>query len=491
MIAALASAVVLAAPQFEARAVWVDATANLAWTIDPVKVAEFVGNAKRVGFNEIIVDVKPINGKVLFEGSPAERFTTFRDVRLPVGYDTLEVFSRECRRQGIRICAALNVFSEGHSYFPGVGLAFDRPDWHTKVAVARYYLRLDDGTEVPLLTDPRAPARQGWAQLADEGTPIPGTELKVKGIGDRAILSWRWSTQIVPQLEAYPEMVAVFVDPLAPGVRSRMLDYVRRVAKYDIDGIVFDRLRYSALDSGMGPEMRAAFERKYGGVAAWPESVFYASPTIGPLRRGPRFAQWMQFRAEVIQEFLAEALQVAKTENPDLTLGSYVGAGWETYFDVGVNYATDEPRAHYSWAAEEYGLAGYAGFLDYLMTGCFYRIAAEIDPGVSPGRERFTVEGGAKLTATLAERSTYVLPSLYGLDWEGNEQGLRNAIAACRKYGSGLMFFDAIYILRNNWWSVFEEEFRGAPTQAPYALPSLRKAKPIRGETFPSFRRSL
>lgn len=463
------------APLFEGRAVWVDATANLAWTIDPVKVAEFVSNAKRVGFNEIIVDVKPINGKLLFSASPEERFTTFRETRLPDNYDLLEVFSKEARQQGMRICAAINVFSEGHSYFPGVGLAFDKPEWHTKVAVARYHLVLEDYTTIPLQIHKDAKSKEGWARVVESGTAVPDTQIQVEVITDKKIIGLRASTDIVPQLEAYPAMVAVFVDPLAAGVQERMLGIIRRVSRYDIDGIVFDRLRYSAIDSGMGPEMRAAFETKYGEAGNWPDSIFYASPTPGPLRRGPRFAQWMQFRAEVMQEFLRDARKAALQINPRLTVGSYVGAGWETYYEVGVDYATDDPIAPYSWAGEEYGLSGYAGYTDYLMTGCFYKVAKEIDPGVPEGRERFTVEGGAKLTAELAGDSTHVLPSLYGLDWEGNVQGLRDAIAATRKYGSGMMFFDAIYIIRNSWWSVFEEEFLGAPKQPPYIFSGLRR----------------
>ena len=479
MIIAATIAICLAAPvqapKFEGRAVWVDATANMAWTIDPAKVKEFVANVKRVGFNEIIVDVKPINGKILFAGSAEERFKNFREVKFPEGYDLLGLFSREARSQGVRICAALNVFSEGHSYFPGEGLAFEKPDWHTKVAVPRYHLLLDDYSTIPLITQADAKPKEGWAQVSTSGVPVPGTELFVAANTDKKIIGLRAETALVPQLEAYPTMVAVFVDPLAPGVQDRMIDIIKRVAKYDIDGIVFDRLRYSAIDSGMGNEMRSAFEKKHGAVGSWPESIFYASPTPGPLKRGPRFSEWMQFRAEVMQEFLRNARTAALSVNPKLTLGSYVGAGWETYYEVGVDYATDDPVAPYSWAGEEYGLAGYAGYTDYLMTGCFYKVAKEIDPGVPDGRERFTVEGGAKLTAELAGDSTFVLPSLYGLDWEKNEQGLRDAIAACRKYGSGMMFFDAIYIIRNNWWDLFEQEFKGAPKQPPYIFTGLRR----------------
>jgi hypothetical protein len=474
-IAICSFALATAAPKFEGRTIWVDATANLSWTTDPAKVKEFVTNAKRVGFNEIIVDVKPINGKVLFKAPERERFQEFRDIRLPRDYDVLEIFSRECRAQGIRVCADLNVFSEGHSYFPGVGLAFEKPNWQTKVAVGRYFVILDDGQEIPLSPNPSAEKREGWARVSNEGIPIPGTDLRVELPRQGTPVELRSTTELVPQIEAYPAMVAVFVDPLEPGVRERMLSYIEQVATYDIDGIVFDRLRYSAIDSGMGPAMRSAFENRYGAVASWPDSIFVAPKLPGPLQRGPRFAEWMQFRTEVIQEFLRDARATVHRVNPKLTVGSYVGAGWETYYEVGVNYATDHPTAPYSWTLTEYGLSGYAGYCDYLMTGCFYKVAKEVDPGVAEGRERFTVEGAAKLTSALAGESTYVLPSLYGLDWEKNDQGLRDAIAACRRNGSGIMFFDAIYVIRNNWWQLFAEEFSGGPPLPPYIFPGLRK----------------
>ncbi|MER3461883.1 MAG: hypothetical protein C4342_02370, partial [Armatimonadota bacterium] len=227
-----------------------------------------------------------------------------------------------------------------------------------------------------------------------------------------------------------------------------------------IDGIVFDRMRYADLASGMGPAMRAEFERLYGQVARWPESVLTANPVPGraPII-GPRFAEYMQFRSEIINRFLAKAVATAKRANPRLTVGSYVGGGWETYYEVGVNYATDEPTAPYSWALPEYGLAGYAGYLDYLMTGCFYPVAREVDATIQGRRERFTVEACARLATRLSGESTLVYPSLYGLDWEDNQEGLRNAIRACLRQGAGIMVFDAVYVIRNDWWSVFREEF--------------------------------
>lgn len=474
MIAAIAAAAI-ATQAFEARILWVDATANLNWTLEPAKVKEFCENAKSSGFNELIVDVKPINGKILFAGEAGERFQSIRNISVPQNYDLLQEFITAGHRSGLRITAGFNVFSEGHSYFPGVGLAYQRREWQSRVAVPKYHLVLKDGKRIPLFLDAKRQLNPGEAKLGAEGVPIPGTNLFAEIALENAapILRLDGQTQLAPLTEGYPEMVAVFVDPLAEGVRERIFSLVRRLAKYDVDGIAFDRMRFGGFYAGMGYAMREEFERRYGTVSFWPEDVFRANPIPGqPLLRGPRFPEWMQFRAEVIQEFLRDIRKVIAEVNPKLPVGSYVGAGWETYYEVGVNYAQDVPANPYPWAYDEYGLAGYAGYLDYLMTGVFYRVAMSVDPGVAPGRERFTVEGGSELMVKLAGESTLVYPALYGLDWEGNEEGLRSALRAARANGAGLMFFDASYIVKNNWWPIFKEEFAGAPETPAHALPS-------------------
>ncbi|HET6645203.1 MAG TPA: alpha amylase family protein [Fimbriimonadales bacterium] len=479
MIGLLAAAAI-AAPAFEARILWVDATANLSWTIDPVKVHNFCLKAKAAGFNELVVDVKPINGKQLFAATPDEKFSSFRDIVMPPDYDLLAVFAKEAHGAGLRISADINALSEGHTYFPGVGKAYENPDWETKVAVPEYFAVLSDGRRIPIILDPTTKLGPGQIKIADgDGTALPDSTAKVVLADDLAgsqIDRVESKMEIVGQTAAFPKMVAVFVDPLSAGVHDRLTDIVRRAAAYNIDGIVFDRLRYSALTSGMGDSMRAEFERRYGPVGAWPESIFYSAkePRSDPLH-GPRFAEWMQFRSEIIAEYLRDLRNVIKTVNPKLTVGSYVGAGWETYYEVGVNFATDEAEPPYPWALDEYGLAGYAGYLDFLMPGCFYKVAREVDPGVQPGRSRFTVEGGAKLTTGLAGDSTFVYPALYGLDWEGNPDGLRKAIETCRRIGRGIMIFDAVYVIKNDWWDLFAKEFANAPPQPPHAMPSLTR----------------
>lgn len=471
----------------QARILWVDMSANLPWTLDRQQVAEFCKKAADAGFNELIVDVKSINGKRLFGPLGDERLREFRGFEIPVDYDLLAVFAEEGHKRGLRVCAGLNVFSEGHSHFPGIGMAYERPETQTVVATPFYQLILKDGSSLTITTGSQPLPGVVVVSTSESALLVPEADLRVHALPEDArrlvevgVHEYRYSMRLLPQTEALPTQVAVFVDPLAPGVMERMLSLVEQVARYPIDGIVFDRMRYADLASGMGPAMKAEFERLYGQVARWPESILAANPVPGrPPIIGPRFAEYMQFRAEIINRFLSRAVAITKQVNPHLTVGSYVGGGWETYYQVGVNYATDKPEGPYPWALAEYGLAGYAGYLDYLMTGCFYPVAREVDATIQGRRERFTVEACARLMAQLSGEGTLVYPSLYGLDWENNEDGLRKAIRACLREGAGIMVFDAVYVIRDAWWQVFREEFGERPAVSPHALPSYpRRTRP-------------
>ncbi len=480
MIPAIA-ALALSSPVLQARILWVDMSANLDWTIHADEVDAFCKKAAEVGFNEIVLDVKSINGKRLFGPPGPDRLTQFRGIQIPEGYDHLRVFAEAAHRYGLRICADFNVFSEGHSYFPNEGLAYRNEALQTHVATPYHEILLRDGSTIQLVSE--GEPKDGVAVVAQDaegvlypeiGFRIQTTESDAKRIAEVGIARYLYGMRVLPQTQALPKAVAVFVDPLAPGVRERALELFRMAAGYPIDGIVFDRMRFADLAAGFGPAMREAFEQRYGRVSSWPDSVLSANPVPGrPPIIGPRFAEFQQFRAEVITEFLRDAREVIHAVNPKLTLGSYVGGGWETYYQVGVNYATDAPVPPYSWAYDEYGLAGYAGYLDYLMTGCFYPVAREVDATIQGRRERFTVEGCARLMVSLAGDATLVYPSLYGLDWEGKSaEELKDAIRTCLKYGDGLMFFDAVYVRRNDWWEVFRDAFEEAKAVAPHALPS-------------------
>lgn len=469
-------------PQLEARMLWVDAGANLHWMVNPENVRQFCQQAKDALFNEIIVDVKPINGRILFNAPGEVRLTEFRGTHVPQGYDVLACFVKETRAVGLRISAALNTFSEGHNHFPGVGLAYEKPEWQALYAVPEAFALCQNGDTFKIATQgeptPGTLAiNQGeYHTRTPDGVPLKAHPDDQPKLLNNPIVRIQCRVALQPQTQAAPQTIAVFVDPLHPGVQERMLRILRALTAYDLDGIILDRMRFPAHEAGMNTTMAEEFIKRYGPVSHFPQSIFQAEwSNAAPYLRlvpGKRYADWMRFRAEVITQFAQRARQTIKEANPKIAFGVYVGGGWETYYEVGVNYAEDQPHPPYRWADAEYGLAGYAGWMDFLLPGCFYPVAREVDVTIQGERGRFTVEGAAKLMVRLAGSATRIYPTLYGLDWENNPDGLRQALRSARNIGLGVAFFDASYVIKNNWWNLFKEEFGFPGAIPPHALPS-------------------
>ena len=152
----------------------------------------------------------------------------------------------------------------------------------------------------------------------------------------------------VPIAQAAHEKIACFVNALNPEPRRYELSVVREIlTHYKIDGLVLDRCRYSNIYNDFSDVSRAAFARWLGRpVRHWPEDVFAFSPQPGndPVH-GPLFKLWLEFRAQVIRNFVAEVAQTVRTTRPDVTLGTYVGAWYPTYYGVGVNWGSEENRS--------------------------------------------------------------------------------------------------------------------------------------------------
>ena len=189
-------------------------------------------------------------------------------------------------------------------------------------------------------------------------------------------------TGLTPIVQAPSEKVSCFVSPLHPDVRRHELDVVRElVTGYDIDGLVLDRCRYSNLYNDFSDRSRAAFEQAIQQpVARWPQDVFAFSPTPGgDIIKGPLYKPWLEFRARVIRDFVAEIARTARSLKPGIILGTYVGSWYPSYYQVGVNWGSDKTNLRYSWFTPDYPRTGYAEFFDWVSTGCYYPVATRTD----------------------------------------------------------------------------------------------------------------
>lgn len=71
---------------------------------------------------------------------------------------------------------------------------------------------------------------------------------------------------------------------------------------------------------------------------------------------------------------MALARKEVKAANPKVSFGTYTGAWYPSYYEVGVNFASKkyDPAKDFSWATPEYKNYGYAELIDLYATGNYY-----------------------------------------------------------------------------------------------------------------------
>lgn len=491
----------------EARQLWVDASANWSLLLSEASIRDICARASRAGFNEIILDVKPIVGRVLFPSQVATELREWKGIRKPDGLDILGTMVKAARAEGLRICASINVFSEGHAHFERAGDIWQHPDW-ASTAVVWEWTAERGGARVACgranTLRPGATAAvftpDGWSALQKLPEPEQWLAVSEKGVvtasgsGRPPRGEWKWllvgfsggalqplveqsgpigfraSALLEPVTEHASSYTALFVSPLHPEARARQIALAKEIAeRYEVDGLVMDRMRFEGWSNDFGPSMREVFVRRFGEPASWPEDVLAPPKAPGEVpEKGPRWSEYQQLRAEVIRDFLGEVRDVLPKT---ISLGAYVGAWYDRYEGVGVNWADDALPVQYGDAERAFRFSGYANMMDFLCVGAYYRPAEAED---LPDDPLLTVAGSTARAVEVAGDATFVYSTLYLLEYKDAEE-LRAAIRAARRNSLGVCVFDLVYVMQNDWWHVFEEEFALAPGP-PHANPSLLRS---------------
>src|SRR5947208_11277000 len=95
----------------EGRVLWIDATANLDRLSTRPGVAAVLERCRSARINTVVVEVKPLSGLVLYRSRIAPRLTEWHGKRYP-DFDLLQAMVEEGHRRGLKIHAAIDVFSE-------------------------------------------------------------------------------------------------------------------------------------------------------------------------------------------------------------------------------------------------------------------------------------------------------------------------------------------------------------------------------------------
>uniref|UniRef100_A0AB33J4P1 DUF4985 domain-containing protein n=1 Tax=Prevotella sp. GTC17259 TaxID=3236795 RepID=A0AB33J4P1_9BACT len=407
----------LSAAQAGKRAfMWIDGEANFKRFSHTDSIRYYVQKVHDLGFTDLVVDVRPITGEVLFDSKTAPRMRDWQGFQRP-DFDYLGTFIQAAHALGMRVEASLNVFCAGHNYFDRGQIYSGHPEWASVV-------------------------------YTPEGLK-PITEQKQK--------------------------YGAMVNPLNQEYRKHIIEVLRELTgKYpSLDGLVLDRVRYDGIEADFSRLSQETFQRfLHQEVQSWPQDIFTWQQ--GKVVRGKYFKQWVRWRSQVIRDFMAEMRRAVKDVNPHIEFGTYTGAWYPSYYEVGVNFASNRynPYPAYDWATEDYHTTGYMELLDLYITGNYYTditvadaqkntqgVRNETDSQLQTGTW-YSVEGACKhLQGILNSHPFYggmLVDQLYG-----QPERISEAVEMNLRHSDGLMVFDICHLIaRPQLWGEIEEGMR-------------------------------
>ena len=408
------------------RYVWIDAGGNFEdYANSQENIVRDLQKVKEAGFTDIVVDVRPTTGDVLFKSSVASSVKRL-DVWNENGYvwidrtatwDYLQTFIDEGHRLGLKVNASINTFVGGYLCPYGLGregMLFREADKKEWASVD--YLESGITNSMDLLND-----NENWG--------------------------------------------AKFLNPANDEVQEYLLQILADLAQYDVDGIILDRCRYDdmGLMSDFSDESRTKFERYIGSkVSNWPTDVMPAGNEYNiPSPLPHYFKLWLEFRAKTIHDFVVKARNKIKAINTNIRFGAYVGAWYSSYYSSGVNWASPKYNTavdYPQWATADYKNYGYADHTDFMFLGAY----AGVDNIY--GHTEWTMQGFCEQGRNLLKGDVKFAggPDIgNSTGWEkgGQSAMIPKAIDACIQASDGFFVFDICHIKMYNYWSAFKRGF--------------------------------
>ncbi|MGQ1890154.1 alpha amylase family protein [Thermophagus sp. OGC60D27] len=401
---------------------WFDCEANYERLSYPDSIKYYLKKVKDIGVTDVVVDVKSIMGETLYDSDIASFMGEWHGVKRNRDYDMINLFIKEGKKIGLGVHASMNVFSGGHNFYNRGIIYGEHSDW------------------------------QSINYWCDSIVPI--SEMK-----------WHYNGMLNPALPEVQDYQLSIIEEL-----------VRKYPK--LDGLILDRVRYDGITSDFSDFSRKAFEA-YAGIKVenFPADIlFWEKNDEGNYewKRGKLFNKWIEWRTSIIYHFFEKARTVTKSANPDILFGTYTGAWYPVYYELGVNWASKkyDPSIDYDWATENYKNYGYAELLDLYMTGLYFyevtieeveklnEVSAEKRGEAAMGKGKdywYSVEGSAQLANKVIKDVVPVTGSLYVEQYEKNSEQFSKAVQMAYQSTDGLMIFDIVHIINKDWWEVLEK----------------------------------
>ena len=399
------------------RFIWISANGNFPdFANNKDNILRDLTLAKNSGFTDIVVDVRPISGDVLFTTDNAEQ-VKWLGAWLPSGYtkiertatwDYLQAFIDAGHALGLKVHASMDIMTGGNLTSLGrSGMLF------------------------------RDAAKRDWAtQLLTESGIVNILDVDANS--------------------------AKFFNPVNEDVQNYLCNLLEDLAAYkDLDGIILDRCRFDEIYSDFSNYTRRKFEDYLGHTLQnFPGDVMRADIVTGSLPAQnalpPYFKQWLEFRVKVMHDFVAKARARVKAKNPDISFGAYVGGWYSTIYGVGINWASKKynTSAYYSqWATTNYQQYGYAEMMDVILIGAY------APPTQVYGSTEWRIQGFCTLAKEKVKGDATVVggPDVGNGEWATTNidvvnQAITQSVDAAINACDGYFLFDMIHLKNKNQW---------------------------------------
>lgn len=405
------------------KLMWFDATANYERLSNPDSIDYYLNKIKQLGFTDAVVDIRPISGYVLYQSQYAPYLGEHKGYQRDPNFDFLQYFIDASHKLGLQVHASMNTFVAGHNFVDkGIIYEEDKDEWATIV-------------------------------YSPEKGLIPITEEKHK--------------------------YSAMVNPINKDFQTYILNIFKEVVnKYPkLDGVMLDRVRYDGISADFSELSKTEFEKYLGeSIKNFPEDIFVWGQNENnqyyPIR-GKYFLKWIEWRSNNITNFMKLAKAELKAVNPNISFGTYTGAWYPSYYEVGVNFSSKDydPSLDFDWATGLYKDTGYAEVMDLYTVGNYYTDITKEDyvkNGKAVKNETdilatkniwYCVEGSNENLKRIMGENKFIGGILADQFYE-NFDGLTESIKMNLKTSDGLMIFDIVHIIEKDMWDAVEKGMR-------------------------------
>ncbi len=381
---------------------WCDPLLNISKLGTRTGILNILESAESSGFQAIALGVKGINGQVLYDSKIAPRLLEWKNTRVPLDFDMVQTFINEAHRKSLQVYAVFPVFSEGEMLERVGPLYDDHLDWQSMVYVV------------------------------EDGEP-----------------------QIIPMTQWAYGPVA-FANPHLSAVQDYEISVIKEFTqKYSMDGIILDKIRFSGLEADFSDQTREQFEQLTGTkVDWWPQDIFEWQQSDGEWQivPGRQFNAWLEFRAKSMQKFVGRVVTEVQKLDATLPIGNFTGSWYPTYYEYGINWASQNNIPEDSWATAEYNKTAIAEKLNYSVVGCFFPRVTIRDAEDVGAEWWMSVEGGATVSMEVIDQVTPVYAAILVEQFKNDEEKFKESIRMALELTNGLYLTDYSTIEKYEYW---------------------------------------